>query len=195
MRAVNLLPREEAKRSLKPTLPVLTGVAAAVLATTVVSAGFLLESAKVAHQRSELDAARAELALVPPPAPQQASSSVLAGEETQRVAALQSALDERVAWDRVLREVSLVLPNDVWLSGLSLTSPTSTAASGTESMSFSMSGSAFSHADVARLLSRLALVPDLANVELDHSNSTTPGKHSPVEFKVTADVRVSGVGS
>ena len=32
---------------------------------------------------------------------------------------LGTALGNRIAWDRVLREVSLVLPNDVWLETMS----------------------------------------------------------------------------
>jgi Tfp pilus assembly protein PilN len=210
MRAVNLLPRDLAKtktRRLNP--PVVTGVVAAVVVVAVLATGFVTASAKVSHKRTELDAARAELALIPAPVAPDASSTALAGERTQRVASLQSALNGRVAWDRVLREISLVLPNDVWLSGLTLQAPEATAAvvpptgSTTETTpaptapaatpgDFTMNGKAFSHEGVARLLSRLALVPDLDNVTLGHSTSTDAGKRGAVEFSVTAGVRLPG---
>jgi Tfp pilus assembly protein PilN len=193
MRAVNLLPRDEARKSFKKSnVPVFVGVVAAVLVTTVLCAGFLLESAAVTQKQNDLDAARAELALVPPPAPQQSSSDAsLAGVEAARASALQQAIDGRVAWDRILREISLVLPGDVWLSGLTLGSPSFTGGQG----GFELDGEAYSHDGVARLLSRLTLVPDITNVALDHSNSTAPGKHAPVDFKITADVRAPGATS
>jgi Tfp pilus assembly protein PilN len=194
MRAVNLLPREEPRSSFKKTnIPVLVGVVAAVLVTTVLCAGFLLENAKVANNRNDLDAARAELALVPPPAPQQSSAdAALAGVEAQRASTLQTALGGRVAWDRVLREISLVLPTDVWLNTMTLASPVYRNGQGG---GFELRGNAYSHEGVARLLSRLSLVPDLKNVALEHSNQTTPGKHGPVEFAIAADVRDPGAPS
>jgi Tfp pilus assembly protein PilN len=209
MRAVNLLPRDLAKtktRQLNP--PLVTGVVAGVVVVAVLAAGFVTASAKVSHKRTELDAARAELALIPAPVAPDAASTALAGERMQRVAALQSALNGRVAWDRVLREISLVLPDDVWLSGLTLQAPEPTTSvvppsgSTTETTpapavpttdAFTMDGKAFSHDGVARLLSRLALVPDLENVTLGHSTSTEVGKRGAVEFSVMAGVRLPGV--
>ncbi len=209
MKAVNLLPRDVAKdknREINP--PLLVGVISAVIVTVVLAAGFLHESAQVAHKQTELDAARAELALVPAPAPQQSATTALASQQTQRVAALQNALNGRVAWDRVLREISLVLPGDVWLSGLTLQAPvaatpvvagggstpaTPAPAPTTEaSTDFTMNGRAFSHQGVARLLSRLALVPDLENVTLGHSTRIDVGKRRAVEFSVSAGLRAPG---
>jgi Tfp pilus assembly protein PilN len=212
MRAVNLLPREVANtKGSRLSPPVVTAVVAGVLVVAVLGAGFFRASAKVAHKRTELDAARAELALVPAPAAQDSTSSTLATERAQRVTALQTALNGRISWDRVLREVSLVLPDDVWLSGLTLQEPepltpvtptvpgedapppppTSTATS----IDFTMNGKAFSHQGVARLLSRLALVPDLQGVTLGHSTRTDVGKRGAVDFTVTAGIRAPGATS
>jgi Tfp pilus assembly protein PilN len=194
MRAVNLLPRDGQSSSLKPTAPVLTGVVGAIVVTTALCAGFLLQSAKVAEKRNELDAARAELALVPPPKPQQADTGAgLAAEETQRVTALQSALSGRVAWDRILREISLVLPKDVWVTSLSLTAPV--PGEGITARQFSISGNAYSHEGVARLLSRIALIPDLADVQLGNSNKLIPGHQSTVTWGIVARIREAGAPS
>jgi Tfp pilus assembly protein PilN len=210
MRAVNLLPRDLAKtktRQLNP--PLVTAVVAGVVVVAVLAAGFVTASAKVSHKRTELDAARAELALIPTPVAPDTASTALAGERMQRVAALQSALNGRVAWDRVLREISLVLPDDVWLSGLTLQAPDATTSvvpptgSTTETTpapaaptsapdAFTMDGKAFTHEGVARLLSRLALVPDLENVTLGHSTRTEVGQRAAVEFSVMAGVRLPG---
>jgi hypothetical protein len=98
----------------------------------------------------------------------------------------------RVAWDRVLREVSMVLPSDVWLSSMVLAAPVVGDLSGTP---FQLLGNGYSHEGVARLLSRLALIPDLTNVALDFSNRTVPGQQSTVEFKITAMIRQPGATS
>jgi hypothetical protein len=57
---------------------------------------------------------------------------------------------------------------------------------------FTMNGKAFTHVGVARLLKRLALIPDLENVTLGHSTRTAVGNRVAVEFSVTAAVRVPG---
>lgn len=189
MRAVNLLPRAEPRRSLKAGAPIITGVAAAVLVTGVLCVGFLTSSSTVAKKRDALDAARAELALVPPPAPKQSGSeAALAGEQSQRVTALQAALGGRLAWDRILREISLVLPEDVWLSTMILNAPGG-------GQGLTMSGSTYSHDSVARLLSRLGVVPDITNVQLQRSEFSNSGKHGLVTFTIVADVRAAGATS
>jgi Tfp pilus assembly protein PilN len=191
MRAVNLLPRDIQRSGIKPTAPLLTGVIGAVVVTAALCVGFLMQSAKVAEKRSELDAARAELALVPPPAAQNADPAAgLAGEQAARVTALQGALNGRVAWDRLLRELSLVLPKDVWLQGLSLSQPTGAP----QSKEFQISGTAYSHEGVARLRSRIALIPDLPNVVLVNSTKA-PGKSSTVSWNITAAIRAAGATS
>jgi Tfp pilus assembly protein PilN len=209
MRAVNLLPREVAKtESSRWNAPVITGIAVGIVVVTVLTAGFVRESAKVSHKRTELDAARAELALIPAPSVPDPTSSTLLNERAKRIGALQGALNGRVAWDRVLREISLVVPDDVWLSGLILQAPTPPTAlpstlNGTQtppatstatSSDFTMNGKAFTHQGVARLLSRLALVPDLENVTLGHSTKVppAPGKRDAVEFSVMAGIRAPG---
>jgi Tfp pilus assembly protein PilN len=193
VRAVNLLPRDTRKRGLKVSAPVATAVVSGVLVVTLLSTGFLLESAKVSRKQNALDAARAELALIPPPTATDTAQQRLSEQERARVNALQSAMDGRVAWDRVLRDVSLVLPQDIWLNHMTLSAP---AADGVTPGGFNITGNAFSHEGVARLLSRLQVVPDLTAVSLDHSRVTAPGEHhAPIDFGIAAQVRPFGAGS
>src|SRR5205814_5375160 len=59
------------------------------------------------------------------PAPKQATpvDPTLKAEHDTRVAALSAALSQRVAWDRILRQISSILPEDVWLTGIDAKSP------------------------------------------------------------------------
>ncbi len=214
MKAVNLLPREVTKtKSPRPSTPLIAGFVTGVVVLTVLAAGYLKESAAVSQKRTELQAARAELALVPAPSAPDTSVKTLNDEQGKRVTALQSALNGRIAWDRVLREVSLVMPSDVWLSSLTLQAPASASATAlpggpttgaapptttTPSTAppaptdFVMNGKSFSHVGVARLMSRLALVPDLDRITLDHSTLAKTGSRPSVEFSVVAGIREPG---
>ena len=211
MKAVNLLPREVTKtKSRRPSAPLIVAFVTGVVVLTVLAAGYFRASASVSQKRTELQAARAELALVPAPSAPDTSVATLNGEQAKRVTALQSALNGRIAWDRVLREVSLVMPSDVWLSSLTLQAPASATAipgattgtpppttttaptSASTPTDFVMNGKSFSHVGVARLMSRLALVPDLERVTLDHSTLAKTGARPSVEFSVVAGVRVPG---
>jgi hypothetical protein len=60
---------------------------------------------------------------------------------------------------------------------------------------FTLDGYTYSHPAVARLLSRLAVVPDLVNVQLQQSMLTkVAGDAQAVHFVIVADVRQPGGG-
>src|SRR5712692_10861434 len=129
MRAVNLLPRDQSQHAIrKESLPVLVGACSGVLVAAVLGAMFMMGSGKVAAEQRKLDDLnRVYQALPPHPAGPSVAQQQLAGEQSARVSALSTALSSRVAWDRVFREFSLVLPNDVWLTTLTAKSPISPA--------------------------------------------------------------------
>lgn len=167
-------------------------VAGTVLVTAILAASFLTASAGVANSQKRRDAAQAELAATPVPPPTTPGASALDQEKSSRISALSAALAGRLAWDRVLREVSLVLPDDVWLTSLSAQAPAA-AASPTAAAGFAINGRTYSQDGVARLLARLAIVPHLANVTLQHSSSTTSQTgRKVVEFTINASVKAAG---
>ena len=201
MRAVNLLPRDEAKRSFEAKRGVVFGgiggaaLATAVLASMMVSAGGAADS-----KQQELDALRAQIAAIPTvPVIDTSKEDSLTAEKGARVGALSAALSGRVAWDRVLRQVSLVLPEDVWLTNLAAAAPDATsavaapdAAAAATGAGFSLTGATYSQNGVARFLSRLAVIPDLANVRLQSSQSQVLNERELVQFVILADVRPPG---
>ena len=200
MRAVNLLPRDQPQRTIKKeSLPVLIGACSGVLVLAVLGAMFMMGSGKVAAQQRKLDDLnRVYQALPPPPAGPSAAQQQLAGEQSARVSALSTALTSRVAWDRVFREFSLVLPEDVWLTSLNAKSPispltnTPTSTGTGPASQFTIQGRTYSHDGVARLLSRLQVVPDLTNVQLVSSTLSKVGGQDVVDFSIAADIKVTG---
>lgn len=198
MRPANLLPPDLAREggARLPGGPAMIAVGAGAAVGILLTGGFVAAHGKVSKRESELATLKAQLASIPPPKPAKVQvSPELSVERDARQAALDQALAQRVSWDTVLRELSLVLPEDVWLSSLSAksgvtasTDPTAT----TTPTGLVMSGYTYSQEGVARLLTRLARVPHLANVSLQSSNSSTVGPRSIVGFTVGADVNATG---
>jgi Tfp pilus assembly protein PilN len=202
MRAVNLLPRQQVQqKSERPNVVVLVagiGGAAVVLALV---AGFLLANRSVDRQRQALSSARAVLAATPEhhvSAETQAFRSSILSEREQRSLALAAAIGKRVAWDRILRRMSLVLPNDVWLTNVVGSVPLQPVAAVDTSASsafpaaptaLTLEGSTYSQAGVARLLERLEVLPDLKNVQLQDSEASMIGKQRVINFTIVSDIR------
>jgi Tfp pilus assembly protein PilN len=206
MRAVNLLPKDDGQRQRKKqNYPALVSTGAAVLVIGLM--GVMYFSAKSTAEQKDLalQDAQAELALLPTPADsaaRTASQRQLSTERDQRVSALSSALTHRVAWDRVLRQISLVLPEDVWLKDFAAASPYPAGASAAPTSSngqaptlLTINGNTYSHDAVARLLTRLAVIPELQNVWLQQSALSKIGNRSIVAFTIMADVRQAGTTS
>jgi Tfp pilus assembly protein PilN len=200
MRAVNLLPRDSGQRGVrKESVPLLVGACSGVLVAALLGAMFMMGSGKIAAQQGKLDDLQRQFdALPPPPAGPSAAQQQLAGQKDARVLALSTALSSRVAWDRVFREFSLVLPEDVWLTTLTAKSPISpvtnaaSTSGGAVPTMFTIQGRTFSHDGVARLLSRLQVVPDLTNVQLLSSTLSNVEGQPVVEFSIAADIKVAG---
>jgi Tfp pilus assembly protein PilN len=201
MRAVNLLPRQqvEQKRE-RPNAVVLVAAIGGAAVVLALVAGTLVASRSVSRQQQALSSARAVLAVTPAhhvSATTQAFRQQVLTAREQRSLALASALSKRVAWDRVLRRFALVLPNDVWLTGLTAnvpldpatatpTTPSAIPATATE---LNFQGYTYSQDSVARLLERLSVVPDLEDVQLQTSTTGTVSGQPVVTFTIVANIR------
>lgn len=204
MRPVNLLPtdyrRDRFEAFKTPSTPALVFALAAVVMVATLVGGFLVENAKVSDKQRTLAGLEADLNATTPPQRQSGRQQQLLQEKDQRVVALNTALTGRVAWDRVLRNLSSVLPGDVWLSNLKASTPGTTPGASSSSSTpavtgqenFLVNGYAYSQDGVARLLARLEVVPDLSNVQLQKSEKTEIGARSIISFAIQADVRLPG---
>jgi Tfp pilus assembly protein PilN len=209
MRAVNLLPREDASEGRRlPAPPILTACVGAVVVTALLAVLFLSGSGKVAEQQRALDDAQATYNALPEPAAPSAAETQLPQLRQTRVTALASALGQRVVWDRLLRQVSQIVPTDVWLVSLNAQAPSTvdpTAAAGSTSQTFSITGCTYSQESVARFLARLDVVPELDAVTLGRSDAGGSGGGSGatsaqcptgmVTFSIGGAVRAAGATS
>ncbi|HEV2712926.1 MAG TPA: PilN domain-containing protein [Gaiellaceae bacterium] len=194
MRAVNLLPRDEKRQRRQPGAVTLTAVLGGVLVTAVLAGLFLMTSSTVSDRRSNLDALRAELAAIPPAEETPNANAGLENEKSQRVTLLGKALGSRVAWDRILREISLVLPEDVWFESLTANAPDPNfvpTPGKTEAPqgAFTITGYSYSHDGVARLLARLSVLPQLERPTLGSSMVDDSQGRDLVKFTISASLK------
>ncbi len=118
----------------------------------------------------------------------------LEDEIAQTRLVLSGLLEDRVLWSGILRDVSLVIPGEVWLSGLSaqLGLTEEAAAAGTTTTGvvgqISFNGFAFDHRDVALWLSRLEDVRGFINPWLSTSSKTQVGEQDAVTFTSSVDL-------
>jgi Tfp pilus assembly protein PilN len=193
MRAVNLLPIDARAGRRRPPVAAIAVAGTGVLAASLLAFAFVSASGKVDEREQELAGLEQELAVAKQAAQAKRPQPSVSAEHQQRLTALNGALGERLAWDRVLRDVSLVLPEDVWLSSLGASGATSTTdAAPAQSVTFN--GFTYSQESVARMLTRLDLVPDFGNVKLQKSSVTTVGSQNIYSFTILADV-ISGGGN
>jgi Tfp pilus assembly protein PilN len=204
MRAVNLLPREHLEQKREPlnVVALVAGIGGAVVLLVLVG-GFLLANRSVDRQRQALTSAKAVLAATPVhqvSAQTQAFRSDVLNKREQRSLALAAALGKRVSWDRILRRLALVLPDDVWLTELDGSVPlqsatpvalptTTPSAIPAVPTALTIKGYTYSQASVARLLARLEVVPDLKNVQLQDSETSAINGVPVYSFVIVSDIR------
>jgi len=186
MRAVNLLPRDVERTgsdSARTPLLIAAGAVAAVTAVAVVMS--LSASGAADTRRAELAAAEEAVASVPNAGRPTVSQATFVQERTDRVAALAAALSTRISFDRLLRQLSLVLPEDAWLTGITASAPASAAPTGAPpggtapaaavtTQGVTIQGATYSHQSVARVLARLSVIPSLESIRLTASARVEP---------------------
>jgi Tfp pilus assembly protein PilN len=137
MRPVNLIPREERpgeRRPLRggPLAYIVVGALAAVLLGVTV---FVLTGNQIADREAELGKLKTETAAVEAEAQALDAYTQFHNLTAQRVATVTSLADSRFDWERVMRELALVLPSDVWLTNLTASASPAVAPEGAASIS------------------------------------------------------------
>jgi Tfp pilus assembly protein PilN len=192
MRAVNLLPLHARTGRRRPPSAALAVAGAGVLAASLLAVGYFSTTGNVDTREQELAALEQQLAAARSAAKPRPDQTGLAAQRDQRFTALNDALAKRLPWDRILREVSLVMPDDVWLSSLAAGGSTTTDPSTPTAQTVTFTGFTYSQESVARMLNRLALVPEIANVKLQSSAVTEVGSQQIYGFTILADLIAGG---
>lgn len=121
MRPVNLIPPEQRQGANAPmrTGPIpyiLVGALAAVLAGVALLA---ITGNQISERKEEVTQLKREDAVAVEEATRLAAYTQFQTLHEQRLATITSLADSRFDWERVMRELSLILPHDVWLTELS----------------------------------------------------------------------------
>lgn len=183
MRPVNLIPVEDrhgenAPLRTGPLVYILLGALVLVLAGVSM---LVLTSNQISDSKSELAQVKQEDAAAKARAESLAAYTQFSALHEQRVQTISSLAQSRFDWERVMRELSLVLPDDVWLTSLEASaSPESEGSSGGSSggnglggsiagPSLTISGCAKGHDGVAGFVTALKDIDGVTRVGLEAS--------------------------
>jgi Tfp pilus assembly protein PilN len=187
MRPVNLIPPEERRGDQAPlrTGPlsyILIGGLVLVLAGVV---ALVLTGNQISESKSELTTLKREDAAAKAKAARLAPYAQFQSMSEARVQTVQSLADSRFDWERVLRELALILPSDVHLTELSASSGGEAGAEGGGSEaaslgglsgpSMTMSGCASGQDGVAAFVTALKDIDGVTRVGLQSSSVSGEG--------------------
>ena len=184
MRPVNLVPQDQRRR--KPSegsgkgAHAVLGLLAVLLAMAVF---YVLTANNVTERESQAEAARTEADQLEAQAADKGSFTDFAEIAQTRTASVAAVASTRFDWERLMRELSRVMPEGSWLTSASASvtgatdvasnpttagAPAAPAAAGAPSAN--LVGCTPKHSDVARMMVRLRQLHRVADVELKQSS-------------------------
>lgn len=202
---INLLPPEvrQRQRVRRQTAAV---IAAGVVILAGVAALFFLQQLRLVAVNNDLEDQRATNSGI-----QAQINDLRRFDELQREVEasrnmLTTLMANEVLWSGILRDISLVIPSDVWLSGVSAQtnesslSTTAPAAAGTGTGGatglvgqITFTGFSLDHRAVALWLARLDDIRGFANPWLSNAQKTDVGTHKVVQFASSVDLSQQAV--
>lgn len=134
MRPVNLIPPdqrrgEQAQLRTGPLVYIVLGALALVLVGVAL---LVTTDNRIADSKAEVATLKREDAAAEAKAKRLAAFSQFETLAEQRIATVRSLADSRFDWERVMRELALVLPSNVWLTNLVASATPSSTVSGGE---------------------------------------------------------------
>jgi Tfp pilus assembly protein PilN len=142
MRPVNLIPPEERRGEHAParTGPLPYLLLAALVVVLVGVSGIVLLGNQISEDKSEVAKLEGEDAAAAAKAQRLAAYTTFQSLSEQRVQTVSSLADSRFDWERVMRELALILPKDVWLVGLTASASQNAGVEGGGSGSSALRG-------------------------------------------------------
>jgi Tfp pilus assembly protein PilN len=132
MRPVNLIPPEERRGEQAPLRsgPLAYIVVGALVAVLAGVTALVLTGNEIAEHESEITRLEREDAAAAAKAERLAAYTQFQSLSEQRAATVASLADSRFDWERVMRELALVLPRNAWLVSLSASASSSSEGGG-----------------------------------------------------------------
>ncbi len=184
MRPVNLIPPEDRRGDQAPlrTGPLSYILIGGLVLVLVGVVAMVLAGNQISESKSELTTLKREDAAAAAKATRLASYTQFQSISEARVQTVQSLADSRFDWERVLRELALILPGDVHLTALSASSGGSEGEGGSEAStsgiqgpSMTMSGCADGQDGVAAFVTALKDIDGVTRVGLQSSQVSGEG--------------------
>jgi Tfp pilus assembly protein PilN len=132
VRPVNLIPAEERRGEHGPLRsgPLAYIVVGALVAVLAGVTALVLTGNQIADRKAEVATLEAEDAAAQTQAERLVAFTQFRALREQRLVTISSLADSRFDWERVMRELSLILPADVWLVGLTATASPNASVGG-----------------------------------------------------------------
>lgn len=185
---VNLLPPEigEARRFRRIQYGLGGGLA---LSAAVVALLYVAAVGSVSDATAELDAASAQNGALQSSAAEYADVTAVYARAAAAEAMLTQAMGEEVQYSQLLSDLSLTVPENVWLKNLTFSQTPAPAAFGQPEPgigTLTVTGVGFSHEDVAVWLESLAGQNGYTNPSFSSATEALIGERTVVEFASTA---------
>ena len=198
MRAVNLLPAKERGRSLQLTRTQIAVIGAVVVAGGLGYWGYSTH-ADASNAKADLAAARSERDQVEAELQRRTADGAGAASLATGDAYVAGASMARLDGERLLRRVATVTPRSVWYADIVLdagaadatATPAVASTSATTAASLNLDGFTFSHAQVARLMARVAGVPGLGEPHLLSSKVELKSGRNLIHFTILTPLETS----
>lgn len=189
--SVNLLPPEIAEQRRFRRMQVAMG-SAVVVAIAAVAGGWMLAHGSVNDAQSQLDAANATKTDLQHQIATYSNVKQVYADVAAHEAMLTTAMAGEIQWSHYLNDLSLKVPDNVWLTQISAetgaagspAAPAAQAKIGT----VTFAGVALSHDDVATWLESLATENGYANPYFSNSTEAEIGGQKVVNFSSTVDL-------
>ena len=184
---VNLLPPEIAEQARFKRIQM--GLGGGLLATVgVVAALYVTAVASVGDAQTELDTATARGTALQTETAKYADVEAVYGRAAAAQGMLTSAMGQEVRFSQYLNDLSLTVPDKVWLKSLTFAQTPPVAGPGAAEPGIgtvTFSGTAYSHDDVAVWLESLAKQKGYLNPYFTNSTKALLGTRTTVNFEST----------
>ena len=200
MRPINLIPKEERRDAGGPMRggPLAYIVIGALVAALVAITVLVVTNSQISTSKSEITTLNAEISEAQARAAESAAYTQFHLTSEQRATTVSNLANSRFDWERVMRQLSLVMPSDVWLTNLTATVKPGVSVNGGASIALRESiagpalqieGCATGQESVARFLSALREIEGVTRVGIQSSTLPDSSEGGSVSASGTCQTR------